>query len=212
MMLASKPGLFITLEGGEGSGKTTLAKKLQEWLEMQGREVVLTREPGGSPLADELRSMVLERASIPPKAELLLFLAARADHVETVIKPALAKGKVVLCDRFQDSSVAYQGYARGLGIVETLRLSEFSTGNLLPQLTLYLDIDPAAGLERAKKAIKREKSDRMEKEKLEFHQKVRRGFLTLAELFPRRIRTINAADTPESVFNQAINLIKPQLV
>ncbi len=212
MMLASKPGLFITLEGGEGSGKTTLAKKLQEWLEMQGREVVLTREPGGSPLADELRSMVLERASIPPKAELLLFLAARADHVETVIKPALAKGKVVLCDRFQDSSVAYQGYARGLGIVETLRLSEFSTGNLLPQLTLYLDIDPAAGLERAKKAIKREKTDRMETEKLEFHQKVRRGFLTLAELFPRRIRIINAADTPESVFNQAINLIKPQLV
>lgn len=211
-MSASKEGLFITLEGGEGSGKTTLAKKLQEWLESQGREVLLTREPGGSPLATEIRKLVLEKAHVPAKAELLLFLAARAEHVEELIKPALAKGNVVICDRYQDSTVAYQGYARGLGIVETMRLSEFSTGNLLPQLTLYLDIDPKLGLERAKKAIKIEKTDRMELEKLDFHQKVRRGFLTLAELFPRRIRTINASDTPESVLNQAINLIKPQLL
>lgn len=205
--------MFITLEGGEGSGKTTLLRRLQLWFEKQGREVVPTREPGGTSLGDEIRSLLLESGEghgpkICTRAELLLFLGVRAQHVHEKIKPALAAGKVVICDRFSDSTVAYQGYARGLGIAETLRFCEFAADGLEPDLTLYLDVPPEIGLERAKRAVKEEKSDRFEAELVDFHQKVRNGFLTLADLFPRRIRVINANESPDSVFDQSLQVIK----
>lgn len=205
--------MFITFEGGEGSGKTTLLRRIQQWYQLQGQEVVPTREPGGTSLGDEIRSLLLESGEghgpkICPRAELLLFLGVRAQHVHEKIKPALEAGKVVLCDRFSDSTVAYQGFARELGMAETLRFCEFAENGLVPDVTLYLDIDPVMGLERAKRTLKDERNDRFENEVVDFHKKVRKGFLTLADLFPQRIRILDATKSPDEVFDQAIQVIK----
>jgi dTMP kinase len=204
-------GLFISFEGGEGAGKSTLIHKIADWLRSEDREVIETHEPGGTALAGDIRKLLLEKPAVAPKTELLLFLAARAEHVHDVIIPALNEGKIVLCDRFQDSTVAYQGFARNLGVKETLELCEYASGGLEPSLTLYLDIPPQIGLERAKKATKREKTDRMEAEKLEFHEKVRKGFLSLAEMFPQRIRLIDATNSAEVVYQTAVQQIKTLL-
>lgn len=202
--------MFITIEGGEGSGKTTLIRSLESFFKERGEKVLLTREPGGTPLGDKIRELLLETADhrVSNRAEVLLFLASRAEHVEDVIKPALKSGKVVLCDRFIDSTAAYQGYARGLGIQEMLHLSQFSSDNLEPELTLYLDIPPVEGLARAKKVMKSEKNDRIEGEKMVFHEKVRRGFLTLADLFPKRIHVLDARKPADQVLLEAIQVIE----
>lgn len=199
---------FITFEGGEGAGKTTLIKSLKRILEEKGHLVVQTREPGGSILSEKIRDLLLHRDKnllIGNRAELLLFLSARAEHVEEVIKPALDSGKIVLCDRFSDSSVAYQGYARGLGMEEVEGLSSFATGGVIPDLTFFLDLDPAVGLARASKS---RALDAIEQEKAEFHARVREGFIKIAELNPERVKLIDASQNKNQVLNQALSYIK----
>lgn len=205
--LKIKPPYFISFEGGEGAGKTTLINKLKNILENQGYSVILTREPGGSLLGDAIRDLVLHRdkkMKMGSKAELLLFLSARAQHVEEVIKPALEAGKIVLCDRFYDSSIAYQGYARGLGPKEVEDLCLFATSGLVPDLTFYLDLDPKEGLNRA--ANDRE-PDLFEEQQLDFHTKVRAAFKEIAALNQARIKVIDASKTPENVLTQVLESI-----
>lgn len=207
MKLKIKPPYFISFEGGEGAGKTTLIKKLQNILEDQGYSVILTREPGGSLLGDALRDLVLHRdkkMKMGSKAELLLFLSARAQHVEEVIKPALESGKIVLCDRFYDSSVAYQGYARGLGPKEVEDLCLFATSGLVPDLTFYLDLDPQEGLKRA---AGDRTPDLFEEQKIDFHTKVRAAFKEIAAGNQARIKVIDASKTPDNVLTQVLEII-----
>lgn len=201
-----KQGIFITFEGGEGSGKTTLLKKVAGTLSQKGFSLVQTREPGGTPLGEDLRHVLLSSSGRPisPHAELGLFLAARAQHVEELILPALHRGDIVLCDRFNDSSIAYQGEARGLGTKDVADVCRFFSLGLEPSLTLYLDIDPQIGLMRAKK---RSKEDRIEQEAIVFHQKIRDGFLRLQKEHPDRFHTIDASLSLEIVYEQAMQLI-----
>jgi dTMP kinase len=183
--------LFITLEGGEGVGKTTVAQILKSFFEAKGLTVLLTREPGGCHLSEEVRELLLrKRTKIFPKAELLLFLAARAQHIEEEILPALKKGCVVICDRFHDSSIAYQGFGRDLGEDEVKTLCEKGCGSLRPDLTLLLDAPVEIGLKRASQ--RGELDDRIGEEIKTFHEKVREGFLTLAKKEPNRMVVIDA--------------------
>ncbi|MDQ1306616.1 MAG: dTMP kinase [Actinomycetota bacterium] len=188
-------GVFVVFEGGEGAGKSTQAALLVSRLRAMGQQVVATREPGGTQLAEDIRALLL-RASAEPmsgRCEALLFAAARADHVERVIRPALAAGQVVVCDRFVDSSVAYQGDARGLPRVEIADLSEWATDSLMPDLTVLLDVSPAAGVARA------QDRNRMESESLEFHLAVRAGLLRSAEEAPHRYLVLDAAGAVEDL-------------
>lgn len=200
-----KKGIFITIEGGEGAGKTTILRGIAEWLEAQGWEVVATREPGGIPIAEKIREVILDRrhADMDARTEALLYAAARRQHLVQKVEPALAAGKAVLCDRFVDSSLAYQGYARGLGIGEVWEINRFAMGDLLPDLTLYLDVRPEIGLGRIRSAGGRE-INRLDLEDLEFHRKVREGYRLLAERHPERIVTIDAEQPPERVLELAI--------
>lgn len=192
-------GLFITLEGGEGAGKSTLISHLAEQMQKKGREVLITREPGGSPLGEKIRSLLLQSAEpIDTRSELLLFLAARADHVTRIIDPALSQGMVVLCDRFIHSTLAYQGYARGLDLRELKSLCAFASHDLKPDLTLLLDVPVAMGMARREK---RSAADRMEREESAFYEKVRDGFLHLARLGDMEV--IDASATPEAVAEKA---------
>lgn len=199
----SNRGVFITFEGGEGAGKTTLIAKLEKELLRRGETPLLTREPGGTFLGEEIRQMVLgQNNQITPYAELLLFLAARAQHVEQVIKPALSQGKIVLCDRFNDSTIAYQGFARGLGVETVEHLCKLACQGCIPDLTFYLDIDPAVGMERARK--QQRVMDRMENEKKAFHDKVRQGFLNIAKQDEKRICVIDAMNTEQAVYDHVL--------
>jgi dTMP kinase len=185
-------GLFITLEGGDGSGKTTQAGLLEAWLVESGRAVVRTREPGGTDLGVELREIVLHRRGhIAPRAEALLYAADRAHHVETLVRPALDRGDVVLQDRYIDSSVAYQGAGRVLGGDEIRSLSAWATGGLAPDLTVLLDLDETEGRRRLDGA--RTAYDRLESEKAEFHARVRAAYLAIAESEPDRFVVVDAA-------------------
>ena len=183
-------GYFIVFEGGEGAGKSTQEHLLAEALTERGLTVVRTREPGGTPAGEEIRRVVLspDFAGLDPRAEALLFAAARGEHVARVIRPALERGEVVVCDRYLDSSVAYQGFARGLGPARVRDLSLWATGDLLPDLTVVLDIDPVQGLGRF------EQRDRLEAEPLSYHQQVRAAFLTMAEEDPERYLLLDARD------------------
>lgn len=199
---------FITVEGGEGSGKSTLIQRLKEHLAGQGVEVVVTREPGGTPLGEAIRHLLLQNhasMSIGPMAELLLFLSARAQHLEELIRPSLKQGKTVICDRFNDSTIAYQGTARNLDLKEVASLCKKVCGGTEPDLTLLLDIDPRVGLKRANS---RSVSDRMEMETLDFHNKVREAFRTLANQHPDRIKILDASQTPDHVFSQALREVQ----
>lgn len=200
----SFPG-FITVEGGEGAGKTTLIDRLVEELAARGKEVVRTREPGGTALGNEIRRWLLDKhgGAIGDKAELLLFLAARAQHIDEVIVPAIAAGKTVVCDRYNDSTVAYQGAGRELGIDYVRELCNQVCGEVLPNLTFYLDVDPVVGLQRTQRASKENAAsgevDRIESEALEFHKRVRNAFLAMARAEPGRIITIDASGPLASV-------------
>ena len=188
-------GLFITLEGGEGTGKSTQIKLLADKLSAQGHEVIITREPGGTPEAEKIRDLLVHRdgGNWTPMAETLLFFAARAMHVETLIKPALAEGKIVISDRFTDSTRAYQSYGHGMepDIIESF--VQLSLGGFEPDLTFILDIDVTAGLERAGKRIAGEGSaeDRFEKMDIAFHERLRQGFLEIAARNPERCAIID---------------------
>jgi dTMP kinase len=218
----SRSGLFVAFEGVEGAGKSTQIARLAEQLKREGHEVVVTREPGGSPAAERIRSVLLDpdSAQMDPRTEALLYAAARADHVQQVILPALEDGKVVLCDRFLDSSLAYQGYARGLGIAEVFEINRWAIGGLLPDVVILLYIEADEGLERvARRAQERgprrlrpagaaepppaaEVGDRMERETAEFHRAVGKGFLKLAKRERRRFRIVDATADPDTVARQ----------
>lgn len=191
-------GVFITLEGGDGVGKSTQSSLLREWLEGQGHEVVVTREPGGSELGVEIREIVLHRRGhIAPRAEALLYAADRAHHVDTVVRPALERGAVVLQDRYLDSSVAYQGAGRVLDAGEIRDLSLWAAEGLLPDLTVLLDLDEAAARLRLDAA--RTRFDRLESERGEFHGRVRQAFLGLAEAEPERFLVVDAGLPREEI-------------
>ncbi len=199
--------MFVTFEGIEGTGKTTQIKRLVSWLTSErGRAVTVTREPGGSRLGAELRRILLsmESRDLTGHTELFLYLADRAQHVSTVIKPALDQGRVVVCDRFADSTVAYQGYGRGLDPKLLHRLNDVAVNGTWPALTILLDIDPALGLNRALTRNVRENKaqteGRFEAEDLEFHTRVREGYLTLAALHPERMVVVDATPGPDEVF------------
>jgi len=207
-----RSGLFVTIEGVEGAGKTTLIGRLAERLRRSGHETVVTREPGGVPIAEAIRSLLLDRAQtgMDARTEALLYAAARRQHLAEKVLPALARGCVVLCDRFVDSSLAYQGHARGLGIDEVWEINRFATGGCLPDLTLCLDLDPEIGLSRIREQAGRE-INRLDLEDLSFHRLVREGFHLAAARFPGRIVMLDAARPPEEVEEEAWNRLALQL-
>ena len=193
-------GLFITLEGPEGAGKTTQLARLEARLRGTGRRVTVTREPGGTPLGLRVREVVLDPAlDMEPLSEFLLYSASRAQLVHDVLRPALERGDVVLCDRYFDSSLAYQGAGRGLPLPLLRGLTREVTGGLTPDLTLLLDLDPAVGLQRA---ALRGQPDRLEKADLAFHQRVRAGFLELAQAEAERFAVVDAAQSADAVAAQ----------
>ncbi|GAA1520983.1 dTMP kinase [Agromyces terreus] len=191
-------GVFITLEGGDGTGKTTQSELLESWLVAQGRAVVRTREPGGTDVGVEVREIVLHhRGDIAPRAEALLYAADRAHHVATLVRPALERGDVVIQDRYIDSSVAYQGAGRVLDPEAVRGLSEWATEGLLPDLTVLLDLDAASARERLDGA--RTRYDRLEAEASEFHDRVRSAYLALAAAEPERFLVVDAAQPVEAI-------------
>ncbi|KAB1867262.1 dTMP kinase [Microbacterium algeriense] len=196
--MTSGRGVWITLEGGDGSGKTTQSNLLAEWLEGEGRTVVRTREPGGSEVGQLIRDIVLHhRGDIAPRAEALLYAADRAHHVATVVRPAIERGDIVLQDRYLDSSVAYQGAGRVLDATEVRDLSLWAAEGALPDLTLLLDLDPAAARTRLDADDK--PFDRLEAEREEFHGRVRDAYLALALAEPERFLVLDAAERPEAI-------------
>lgn len=199
--------MFIALEGGEGAGKSTQERLLAEFVNGLGHEVVRTREPGGTPAGEDIRAVVLnpEHAGLDIKSEALLFAAARAEHASKVIRPALERGAVVITDRYIDSSVCYQGIARGLGIDTVEEISLWATNGLIPDLTIVLDVDPTKGLARAKDP------NRLEAEPLAFHELVRDGFLTLAAREPSRYLVIDAEQPIEAIATQIANAVQGRL-
>ena len=195
---------FITFEGADGTGKTTQIQKTAQFLREKGYDVVTTREPGGTKLAESIRAILLnKKENIPLKAELLLFLAARVEHMETIIKPALSAGKIVLCDRFMDSTFIYQGYVGGLPLHDIDMLNTFATDHIVPDLTILLDADPAKLLSRRNA---RDIHDKFEDKSLAFQQGIRQGFLEEAAFYPKRIQIVNAA-RPIDVVQQDIQHI-----
>jgi dTMP kinase len=205
-----RTGLFITLEGGDGSGKSTQAALLEQWLAGLGRTVVRTREPGGTDAGVEIREIVLHhRGDISPRAEALLYAADRAHHVETLVRPALARGEVVLQDRYIDSSVAYQGAGRVLDPDEIRGLSLWATEGLLPDLTILLDLDETTARERLDTS--RTRYDRLEAEKSEFHARVRAAYLELAAAEPERFLVVDASRPVEEIAADIRERLAPRL-
>jgi dTMP kinase len=203
----SARGLLVSFEGGEGSGKTTQAERLQRRLEAVKQRALLIREPGGTPLGEELREILLHRrAGLAPETELLLFLAARAELVRRVIEPALADGQIVVCDRFSDSTLAYQGFARGLDVAAIRSLNEWATGGLMPGLTLLLDTPVEVGLRR-----QLDEDDAFAREDAAFHTRVRDGYLSLADADPTRWRVLDATQPPDAVEAQVWAAVEAKL-
>jgi dTMP kinase len=204
-------GLFVTLEGPEGSGKTVVAKRLAAELGRRGHPVVLTREPGGTPLGERVREILLGRASgelaIDPRADALLFNAARAQLVADVIRPALAADRVVLCARFADSTLAYQGYGAGLPIIELRALASVATAGLEPDLTILLDVDPEVGIRRKIAGAR----NRFESIDLDFHRRVRAGFLELAREESGRWRVVDSSRHIDQVFEEVAALVLAEI-
>jgi len=191
--------MFITLEGPDGSGKSSQLQALANWLMEQGYHLYTTREPGGTEIGNQIRTVLhdIENTAMHPRTEILLYLASRAQHVEEIIRPKLDEGMIVLCDRYADSTLAYQGYGHGVDLDTLKKLLDFSTGGLYPDLTILLDLDVEEGLNRRK--LSGGEWNRLDAFTLAFHQRVRDGYLTLAANEPRRWRKINAAQTYEQV-------------
>jgi len=192
-------GFFVTFEGPEGSGKTTQIRRLAAFLEAQGYQVVMTREPGGTLIGDQIRQILLAHGNeaMKTRTEVLLFQASRAQHVAELIQPALEQGKIVLCDRFADSTLAYQGFGRGESLEDLRRLIAYATNGLKPHLTLLLDVDVEEGLRRRQPLL--QEWNRLDAEALAFHQKVREGYLQLAQAEPERWVVVDAEKPIEAV-------------
>lgn len=195
-----RKGLFITFEGNDGSGKTTQIRLLADYLRNKGIEVVLTREPGGTPIGEKIRSVLLDKANkeMHPVTEMLLYAASRAQLVNTLIRPAIEEGKAVICDRFVDSSYAYQAMGRGLGLKTVKNVNSYAIGDCMPDITFFMDIDADAAMKRRNSSG--EEADRLESEKIEFHRNVYEGYKNLLSLYPERIKAIDVLKSPEQVF------------
>ncbi|MCZ8517524.1 dTMP kinase [Paenibacillus filicis] len=207
-----KSGFFITVEGGEGAGKSSAIQTMIEVAAQRGFEIISTREPGGIPIAEQIRGIVLDRANtaMDARTEALLYAAARRQHLAEKVIPALEAGKVVICDRFIDSSLAYQGHARGLGINEVFSINRFAVGDWMPQLTIFMDVLPEVGLARIEADLSRE-VNRLDLESLVFHRKVREGYLLVAERFPDRIVRIDAGQELEAVLQKITEVLNQKL-
>lgn len=204
---------FISFEGGEGAGKTTVISALSTYLETKhGFDIVCTREPGGIEIAEKIRSIILDTSNteMDGRTEALLYAAARRQHLVEKVIPSLKANKVVLCDRFLDSSLAYQGIARNIGLEDIYKINQFAIDNWMPSLTIYFDIDPEIGLERINKNKNRE-INRLDKEDIEFHHRVRQGYQLLANKYPTRIITIEANGTLDEVIAKTINVVSNHL-
>lgn len=205
-------GLFITVEGPEGSGKTTVAKKIVQKLTEDGFSVLYTREPGGVEIAEKIRDIILDvnNTNLDARSEALLYAASRRQHLIEKVLPALQKGMIVICDRFIDSSLAYQGYARGIGIDEVYKINQFAIDQHWPDLTILLDIDPKIGLERIMKERQNE-INRLDLEGLSFHQKVHEGYQIIKEKYASRFSIVDGNKNPDQVFLAVYNLIKEKI-
>ncbi len=203
--------MFITFEGPDGSGKTTQARLLAEHLRRRGYTVVLTREPGGTPIGDQIRAILHDprNTAMDARAEILLFSASRAQHVARLIRPALARGEIVISDRYADSTLAYQGYGRGLDLEHLREITAFATGGLTPSLTLYLDIAPQDGLRRRR--LGGGEWTRLDAEALEFHERVRAGYEALARLEPERWVRVDAARPVEEIQEEIRAIVEGRL-
>ena len=204
-------GIFITLEGPDGSGKTTALKAIFEELKtLTDKQIVSTREPGGSPIAEKIREIILDTAhtEMDARTEALLYAASRRQHLVERVLPVLEAGDIVLCDRFVDSSIAYQGYARGIGETGIFKINDFATDGVQPDLTLYIDVPVEVGLRRIQKGMGTREFNRLDQEKQSFHDKVRAGYLNIARENPTRIVTIDGTQTPEEVVADCMQIIK----
>jgi len=199
-----KKGLFITFEGVDGCGKSTQLELLKDYFIKSGRKVVVTREPGAKGLGETIRTILLDYdGDVSDRCESFLFLADRAQNIDIIVKPALKEGKIVLCDRHTDSSAAYQGYGRGLDIEQINYLNDLATNSLKPDLTFVFDIDTETSMARVGK-----NQDRMEKEGIEFQNRVRKGYLEIARKEPNRVKVINASKSIEEIHNEVLKIIK----
>ncbi|MCS7223185.1 MAG: dTMP kinase [Armatimonadetes bacterium] len=199
-------GFFVSVEGGEGSGKTTVCQHLGEWLKERGYPVIVSSEPGSTAIGESIRQLLLMERVRDPKTEALLFLAARAEHVDQVLRPHLLDGGIVICDRFTDSTLAYQGFGLGLAIGELERFNDWVTAGLKPDLTILLDIDPELGLKRSQRETVFERRD------LSFHQRVRAGYLWLAKREPHRFRIVTASGALEQVLQETRRVVEDALI
>lgn len=202
---------FITFEGGDGTGKTTLIEKLALDLENLGYEIVKSREPGGSRISEQIRNIILdiENTEMDYMTEAFLYAASRRQHLEEIIKPALNNGKIVLLDRYVDSSLAYQGYARNLGIEKVYAINNYAIDGFFPDLTIYIDIDPVIGISRIKNNHR--DMDRLDLEKIEFHKLVREGYLRVSEMFPERIKVVDGNRKIEDIYQEIKKIVLSEL-
>ncbi|WP_029523239.1 dTMP kinase [Persephonella sp. KM09-Lau-8] len=200
-------GYFITFEGVEGAGKSTQAKLLYQYLIDKGKDAILTKEPGGTKTGQKIRQILLEKTDeiFPPVAELMLYEADRNFHIHNLIKPSLQQGKYIICDRFTDSTLAYQGYARGLNINLIKQLNEIATEGIKPDITFLIDIPVEEGLKRIKQI---RQADRIEDEDIQFHKRLREGFLKIAENEKDRIVVLDGLETPDNIFKKVIEILK----
>lgn len=200
-------GKFITFEGCDGCGKSTQLKMLSDYLEEQGIAHIFTREPGGGKISEAIREILLngKNAEMSDACEALLYAAARAQHLADRVEPALAEGKLVVCDRYVDSSFAYQAYARGLGYEFIDKINSFATTNYMPDLTIFIELTPAEAFKRKHGA---DENDRLEQAGIEFHKKVYSGYIELLQKFPNRIAIVNGRKTPEGVFSDVLRILR----
>ncbi|PAD23357.1 dTMP kinase [Niallia circulans] len=201
-------GIFITLEGPEGAGKTTVIDMLLNYYQEKELQIIKTREPGGIPISEKIRNIILDpkHTEMDARTEALLYAAARRQHLVEKVIPALNDGAIVLCDRFIDSSLAYQGYARGIDMDEIWEINQFAIGDTMPELTIYFDLDPRVGLARINNTSDRE-INRLDLEKIEFHEKVQEGYYKVIERFPDRIIKVDASKPLEQVLEDTVDII-----